>query len=137
MVKAVPRRIESLAVLVGFVREFLAAEKLSEELAFDMDLVLEELFTNLVRHGRGEGDIEVELGRAPGEVSIRLRAAERSPFDPTAAPRVNVNLPLEERRAGGLGIHFIRELCHIFRYEWSDGVGTTLVVMGVNDACSN
>ena len=133
MVRRVPRRIESLAALVEFVREFLQAERLSEELAFDIDLVLEELFTNLVRHGRGGGEIEVELLRSPGEVRIQLRAAELSPFDPTAAPRVNVNLPMDERRPGGLGIHFVRELCHIFRYEWTDGVGTTLVVMGVTD----
>jgi anti-sigma regulatory factor (Ser/Thr protein kinase) len=77
--------------------------------------------------------VEVELSRASGEVSIRLRAAEPSPFDPTAAPRVNANLPMEQRRAGGLGIHFVRQLCHIFRYEWTDGVGTTLVVMGVTE----
>jgi serine/threonine-protein kinase RsbW len=133
MVKAVPRRMDSLATLVAFVREFLGTEKLSEDIAFDVDLVLEELFTNLVRHGRGEGDVEVELSRAPGEIRIRLRAAEPSPFDPTAAPRVNVHLPIDERRPGGLGIHFVRELCHIFRYEWTDGVGTTLVVMGVTE----
>lgn len=132
MIKAVPRSMESLAILVDFVREFLRAEQLSEEVAFDIDLVLEELFTNLVRHGRGAGDIEVELARAPGEVRIVLRAAELSPFDPTAAPRVNANLPIEQRRAGGLGIHFVRQLCNTFRYEWTDGVGTTLVVMGVN-----
>ena len=133
MVLAVPRRMESLAELVDFVRKFLRAEQLSEDIAFDIDLVLEELFTNLVRHGRGAGEIEVELSRAPGEVRIRLQAAEASPFDPTATPRVNVNLPMDERRAGGLGIHFVRELCQIFRYEWTDGVGTTLVVMGVTD----
>ena len=132
MVKAVTRRMESLATLVDFVREFLDAEKVSEEAAFDIDLVIEELFTNLVRHSRGSGDIEVELSRAPGEVRITIRAAEASPFDPTAAPRVNPNLPIEQRRAGGLGIHFVRQLCSVFRYEWTDGVGTTLVVMGVN-----
>jgi len=133
MQKAVSRRMESLAILVDFVREFLETEKLSEDLSFDIDLVLEELFTNLVRHGRGEGDVEVDLSLVDGEVLIRLRAAEPSPFDPTAAPRVNANLPMEQRRAGGLGIHFVRQLCHIFRYEWTDGVGTTLVVMGVTE----
>ncbi len=131
MERAVPRKMESLAMLVDFVREFLAAERLSTELAFDMDLVIEELFTNLVRHARGGGDIQVLLEHAPGEVRIRLLAAEASPFDPAAAPRVQVDLPLAERRAGGLGIHFVRELCKQFHYEWRDGVGTTTVVMGV------
>jgi len=137
MERAVPRKMESLAVLVDFVRDFLAAERLSKDRAFDLDLVIEELFTNLVRHARADGDIEVRLERAPGQVLVRLRAAEPSPFDPTAAPRVNVNLPIEERRPGGLGIHIVRELCQEFRYEWHDGVGTTLVVMGVNDSCSS
>lgn len=131
--QAVERSLSSLPHLVGLVREFLEREKLSQELAFDMDLVIEELFTNLVRHGRGGGDIEIQLTHVPGEVHVRLRAAEPSPFDPTTAPRVNVNLPVEERRAGGLGIHFVRELCREFRYEWRDGVGTTLVVVGVSE----
>lgn len=131
MLMTVPRRMESLAALVGFVRRFLAAEQVPKEAAFDIDLVLEELFTNLVRHGRGTGDIEVELTRAPGEVRIRLVADEPSAFDPTAAPRVDADPPREPQRAGGLGIHFVHELCSAFRYEWSDGVGTTRVVMGV------
>jgi serine/threonine-protein kinase RsbW len=130
---AVARKLESLTHLVGLVREFLEHEHLSQELSFDMDLVIEELFTNLVRHARGDGDVRVCLTHRPGEVHIRLRAAEPSPFDPTAVPRVNVNLPLEERRLGGLGIHFVRELCREFRYEWRDGVGTTLVIVGVDD----
>ena len=121
MEQAVPRSLDSLAHLVGLVREFLDREHLSQEMAFDMDLVIEELFTNLVRHSRGGGTVDVELTHRPGEVHVRLRAAEPSPFDPTAMPRVNVNLPIEERRAGGLGIHFVRELCREFRYEWRDG----------------
>ena len=133
MIKAAPRTLESLPHLVGLVREFLESERLSQEMAFDMDLVIEELFTNMVRHSRGAGEIEVQLTRGPGEVRIQLRAAEPSPFDPTAAPRVNVNLPIEERRPGGLGIQFVRELCREFHYEWRDGVGTTQVVLGVTE----
>lgn len=133
MERDVARNLESLAALVGFVREFIAAERLSEEIAFDIDLVIEELFSNLVRHARGGGGIQVQLERSPGAVRIQLRAAEASPFDPAAAPRVQVHLPLAERRAGGLGIHFVRELCKQFHYEWRDGVGTTTVVLGVTE----
>ena len=137
MERSVPRNTESLAVLVDFVRDFLEAEHLSKDLAFDLDLVIEELFTNLVRHGRAEGDILVRLERTPGEVHVRLRAAEPSPFDPTSVPPVNVDLPIEDRRPGGLGIHLVRKMCRQFRYEWHDGVGTTLAVVGVSDSCSS
>ena len=133
MERAAPRKMESLAELVAFVREFVAAERLSEDVAFDIDLVIEELFTNLVRHARGGGDVVVHLERTPDSIRIQIRAAEPSPFDPTAAPRVQFDLPLAERRPGGLGIHFVRELCRQFHYEWRDGVGTTTVVMGVTE----
>jgi len=129
--------MDSLAVLVDFVRDFLEAEHLTKDLAFELDLVIEELFTNLVRHGGSEGDIEVRLERTGDEVQVRLRAAELSPFDPTAVPPVNISAPIEDRRPGGLGIHLVRKLCRQFRYEWHDGVGTTLAVVGVNDSCSS
>jgi serine/threonine-protein kinase RsbW len=131
MNKVVGRSLDSLAVLVDMVREFLQSESLPEQVAFDIDLVLEELFTNIVRHGRGTGEIEVGLSHAPGEVHILLRTDEPSPLDPTAAPRANTDLPMEQRRPGGLGIHFVRQLSHAFRYEWNGGVGTTIVVVGV------
>ena len=132
MEKAVPRSLDALPELVRLVREFLASEGLPEDLAFDLDLVIEELFTNLVRHARAVGDIQVRLERTGDAVRVKLSGSEPSPFDPTAMPRVNVNLPVEDRRPGGLGIHFVREICREFHYEWRDGVGSTLVVVGVS-----
>jgi len=114
MDQTVPRSLDSLPRLVALVREFLERERLGP-------------------HARGTGDVQVSLVHAPGEVHVQLRAAEPSPFDPTAAPRVNVNLPIEQRQPGGLGIHLVRELCREFKYEWFDSVGTTLVIMAVED----
>lgn len=123
--------MDSLAQLVDLVREFLGTTPESEQMAFDLDLVLEELFTNIVRHGRGTGSVEIELSPAgPGAVRLVLRADEPVAHDPTAAPEVDTNKPAEERRAGGLGVHFVRELSREFRYEWSGGVATTTVVVG-------
>lgn len=131
MLKAVPRHMDSLALLVDLVREFLGNGPGSEQMAFDLDLVIEELFTNIVRHGRGSGSVEVELSPASEEgVRLVLRADEPVAHDPTAAPEVDTNMPVEARRAGGLGVHFVRELSREFRYEWSDGVATTTVVVG-------
>lgn len=131
MLKAVPRHMDSLAQLVDLVREFLGTTPESEQMAFDLDLVLEELFTNIVRHGRGTGSVEIELSPAgAGAVRLVLRADEPVAHDPTAAPEVDPNKPAEERRAGGLGVHFVRELSREFRYEWSGGVATTTVVVG-------
>ena len=52
LVRRFPRAVGSLPALVAFVREFFAARGMDADHAFDVDLVLEELFTNMVRHAK-------------------------------------------------------------------------------------
>ena len=40
-----------------------------------------------------------------------------TPFDPTAAPEVDVTLSAEDRPIGGLGIYLVRQLMDVVRYE--------------------
>jgi hypothetical protein len=65
MIQVLPRQMDSLAALVAMVRDFLRAESLPDRRACDLDLVLEELFANIVRHGRGtEGKVETRRRRS-------------------------------------------------------------------------
>src|SRR5262245_48946073 len=105
----------SLGAIVAFVREFTIAERLGESLAFDMDLVLEELFTNQVKYGgAAQGDIKIQLERSGPGVVMTVLDYDARPFDPTAAPEANVNRSVDEYRPGGLGIHFVRQLSERF-----------------------
>jgi anti-sigma regulatory factor (Ser/Thr protein kinase) len=115
--RRVPRRIDALESLVTAVREFLAAEGLDEDRAFRLDLVAEELFTNLVRHADGDGDIRLSLARVGDDIRLTLRAASSEPFDPTALPEADLSGPVEERRSGGMGIHMVRSLTSRLDYH--------------------
>jgi anti-sigma regulatory factor (Ser/Thr protein kinase) len=120
----------SLEAIVAYVREFLAQEGLDEDAASDLDLVLEELFTNLVKYGRGaRGDVEIALEPGAQGVTAELREFDAEPFDPTQLPEVDVHRPIAERRPGGLGVHFIRSLTKTFRYDYRDRVGVITVAM--------
>ena len=120
----------SLETLVTFVREFLAAERLPESMGFDLDLVIEELFTNLVRHGHsGRNEVDVSLDRDPPDVVLRIREFDADQFDPTMLPPVDLDRPIEERQPGGLGVHFVRVLSRTFQYDWNERVGTTTVTI--------
>ena len=41
-------------------------------------------------------------------------------FDVTEAPGANVDLPIEQRRPGGLGLHLVRCMLDRVDYEYSD-----------------
>ena len=130
MRRSFPRQMASLEAIVAFAREFLASERLAESAAHDLELVLEELFTNLVKYGRGaRGDVEISLSSGAEGVNAQLREFDAEPFDPTELPEVDVSRPISERRPGGLGVHFIRQLTRTFRYAYADRTGVTTVTM--------
>ena len=63
--------------------------------------------------------MKLEEGRA-----VQVTFSDRGrPFDLTAAPQVDVDAPLSERRAGGLGIHLVRQIMREVSYrregEWN------------------
>ena len=126
LVRRFPRAVGSLPALVAFVREFFLAHGIDADQAFDVDLVLEELFTNMVRHARGgTSEIEVGLEHDGTLLTMRLRDEGVEPWDPAQVPIPNLDRPIHERRPGGLGIHFIRRLTRDLRFEHLDG--TTIV----------
>ena len=130
MVRSFPRQMASIASLVAYVQEFLEHEGLPPERAFDLDLVIEELFTNLLKYGTGSrGDVDVGLESTAVGVVLTLREYDADRYDPTAAPEVDVHRPIEDRRPGGLGIHLVRQLSRDFRYEWQDRTGLITVTM--------
>lgn len=84
-----------------------------------MDLMLDELITNIVIHGFEErnesGRIQLKM-EFDGEV---LRATVRDnahAFDPFSVAPADTTLTAEERGIGGLGVHFIRQMATAFRW---------------------
>jgi serine/threonine-protein kinase RsbW len=122
-VRRFPREIAALPEIFHYVRDFAAEKEIEAGAKHDLDLVLEELFTNLVRHNvDGVHEIEVALETEGGSVRVSLRDFNVSPFDPTQVPTPDLNGPLEEQRSGGRGIHLVRRLTRDFHYDHRDGV---------------
>jgi anti-sigma regulatory factor (Ser/Thr protein kinase) len=115
------RDIGALSEVFDFVGSFFADQQLDERFRFPVDLALEEVFTNMVRHSGGTGsEIEVSLRRRDNELMLSLTDPDADPFDLTASPEVDVSRPLSERIPGGLGIHLIRKMMDRVEYEHHD-----------------
>jgi anti-sigma regulatory factor (Ser/Thr protein kinase) len=115
-----PRDIASLDSIFEFVREYLASEGLRGDGAFEADLILEELFTNLVRHNHGREAIEIALGRQDGDLLLTLRDFDVEPFDPTQFSQVDPN----DLSPGGRGIVLVLRMTKEFRYDYRDRTST-------------
>jgi serine/threonine-protein kinase RsbW len=112
--------LEELERLMELVDHFCRTEGMDGEAAFELTLVLEELFTNAVRHGGCEGmkgAVAVRLRHAgEGQVGVEYRDRGR-PFDPMTAPPPDLHTPLEDRKPGGLGIHLVKQIMHDLQYQ--------------------
>jgi serine/threonine-protein kinase RsbW len=112
--------------LFAHAQGFAAAERLDERSAFAVELTLEELFTNLVRHNVGGRDqIEITLRRDGSCLVIRLEDFDVEPFDVSAVNAPDVRKELREREVGGLGIHLVKSLVDKLSYEYAN---RTLIV---------
>ncbi len=98
-------------------------EEWSDALVFRVNLVLEELGVNIMDHGHDDGvhDIEIALISEGNTVIIEVTDDGR-PFNPsTDAPPPDLDSPLEDRRVGGLGLHFVRSIVDELRYHREHG----------------
>ena len=114
-----PNSLTALAQLHAAVAQFCRRQAIHPDTEFKIDLALEEVFTNIVRHGYDDSrphEIIVQLKMGRDRVRISVEDDGRQ-FNPLLAPAVDVNAALSERRVGGLGIHLMRRLIDQVRYQ--------------------
>ena len=113
------RRIDALAEIFAFTTAAFESQGVPAALRADVDFVLEELFTNIVKYGRGKAPVAIEIAAIPGGVEVTLTEPEADRFDVTKAPPVDITLPAVQRRPGGLGLHLIPRLVDSVKYDYS------------------
>jgi serine/threonine-protein kinase RsbW len=114
-----PNSMGALAQLHAAVTRFCRDRAIHGDIEFKIDLALEEVFTNIVRHGYEDSrphEIVVWINTDRDRVRIRIDDDGR-PFNPLLAPAVDVGAALSERRVGGLGIHLVKRLMDQVRYK--------------------
>lgn len=125
-----PRELSALPSIYEFVRAALRDWGAPEDGAWNADLVLEELFTNVVKYGRPSAEpVSLALDWARPLLTVRVRDGDSDFFDPTAVEAPDLDQPILERRPGGLGLHFVRRLAERFEYTHENSVSTLTVVL--------
>jgi anti-sigma regulatory factor (Ser/Thr protein kinase) len=115
------RSFDSLPAIVAFTKDVFASERIDPGLRTVVDLAIEELFTNMVKYSTGsKADVRIEMTGIDRGVEVTLIDYDVDRFDVTARPDVDVSLPIEQRKPGGLGLHLIRRLLDSIQYEYTE-----------------
>lgn len=120
----VANRVEELSGVSEAVETLGQQEDWAPDVSYAVVLALEEVATNVVRHGGGEegaGEIEIEVVSTDEEVRVEVRDRGK-PFDPfREAPSPELDAALEDRQIGGLGVHFVRSVMDETSYRREHG----------------
>ena len=101
-----------LLKLEPFIAEFAAQAGMGGQDLFALQVVAEELVTNVIDYGEipaGEPAAVLELEVDGCELTIRLTDCGRE-YNPLLRADPDTSLPAEERQIGGLGVFFCKKL---------------------------
>jgi len=114
------REIDALDQIFRFLEDFVDEAAIDGAAAFTINLVVEELFTNMVRHNTGGGDaIDLSIERVGDVVRLGLIDFDVEPFDPADVPAPLTAAAIGERRPGGLGMHLVQAMVDDLNYEYT------------------
>jgi anti-sigma regulatory factor (Ser/Thr protein kinase) len=111
--------LTDMSLLRDAVQDFSEQNQLTADIVFVLDLCMEELITNVIKYGYEEPaqhQIQIDLSLQDGLLVLEI-ADDGQPFDPTRIPEPNLDVPLEERQIGGLGIHLVRNYVDSMEYK--------------------
>ncbi len=114
------RSFASLKPIFALIQAACASAGAGAAERFAVEFTIEELFTNMVKYNPGGiGEIELILQCSTDELVCTLIDPDSDRFDVTAAPEVDIHMPVEARRAGGLGLHLVGRLVDSINYDYS------------------
>ena len=108
---AIDAVLGELAAVRAFVRERVVAAGGDELTMTDLVQAIDELVTNVIEHGYSgrPGRVDVTASRVGDDIVFVIRD-DAPPFDPRSVPDPPLDLPLERRPLGGMGVHLARAL---------------------------
>ena len=117
-------RIEELPAVSEAVETLGLEEGWPKDVTYAVVLGLEEVATNVVRYGGGgTGGSEIEIEVISGADEVRVQVRDRGkPFDPfREVPEPDLDVGIQDRKIGGLGVHLVKMLMDETSYGREDG----------------
>jgi serine/threonine-protein kinase RsbW len=119
-----PAKTESLGAVTRFVRQGARGANLPEARMDELDLLVEEIFMNIVRHSypmNASGIVSVMYSvSGPEELTVEF-GDQGIAFDPLAIDPPELAPDLDQRRAGGLGVFLLKEFADSLSYRHEQG----------------
>lgn len=130
--KTFGRSINELENIFNFLEGSGEKFHLSKRNIHDIELSVEEIFTNMVRHNpESERDIEISIESDNGQIFTCLTDHEDQPFDLTQTAEIDFDDYIEKKKSGGLGIFLVKQLMDEVKFEHLNGISKITIIKNI------
>ena len=117
--------LDKIRAVTDFVNADLTALGCSLRVRIQIDVAIDELFSNIVRHAYGmkPGPVTVRVESEGDPPGVAVTFIDRGiPYDPVSADFVDTtHLPANDRPIGGLGVYMVKKSMDDMCYRYQDG----------------
>ena len=116
--------LENIPSVTAFIDGQLEALDCSMKAQMQIDVAIDELFSNIARYaypdGPGKATVGIEFDEENRMCSV-VFSDEGIPFDPLAQQAPDTSLPLMDRPVGGLGFFLVKKTMDAVEYRHENG----------------
>ena len=119
-----------------FLREFIYPIYEDKTEVLKILMSCEEIFVNISRYAypSSEGMVKINVSCLEDSSELEITFEDFGiPFDPTLWETVSTNLPLSERKIGGLGVFMVKNIMDKMEYEYADGKNKLVMTKKINN----
>lgn len=130
-----PATMNSLEEIGKYIVAATTEARLDTKAAYGLKLAVVEISTNIITHSyKAKGKVgNIDISGILTDSSLTIVLEDTGiPFDPLShklPEEDDLNLPLEERPIGGLGIYLVLNAVDHFSYTFSEGKNRNIFVM--------
>ncbi len=130
----IKNQLTELEKIMAVIDDLSDRWKFSPKTALELNLVLEELVTNIIFYAfddKDEHPVHIDFSYEEGQLRVEIRDGGK-PFNLLeVSNEEEFEKPLEERKIGGLGIHFVRSIMDEVAYERKDDENVVILTKKV------
>jgi serine/threonine-protein kinase RsbW len=134
----IKNQVSELEKVAQFVEEIGEELGLNMELQMNLNLVMEEMVSNVIFYAYPEGeDAEIELlAKSDGKELTFVLSDQGKEFDPTAKEDANPDINPADREIGGMGIFIVKNIMNKVTYQRLEGRNLLTMTKGIEDQCN-
>jgi len=128
--------IADLVRLIQSTEEFLEAHNLPSRVPYLVNLVLEEVLTNVVKYAFDAGSVhEIRVRVVLSEAEVEIECSDPGKeFNPLALRDPELGTSILACEPGGLGVHLVKKMVDSIDYRRENGINVLTARIGLHRA---